>query len=98
VGRGVKLTTHLQPVPRLRIRGSIHPLPHTPSRRSTLIVRDYIMVNGRLILNELKMMRKNRPWPNLELLWYDVGFEVLTAVVFDPEDGGDMFHRNVGGH
>jgi hypothetical protein len=32
--RGVKLTTHLQPVSRSRIRGSIHPLPHTPSWRS----------------------------------------------------------------
>jgi hypothetical protein len=29
--RGVKLTTHLQLVPRSRKRGSIHPLPHTPS-------------------------------------------------------------------
>jgi hypothetical protein len=31
---GVKLTTHLQPVPRSRKCGSIHPLPHTPSWRS----------------------------------------------------------------
>jgi hypothetical protein len=29
--RGVKQTTHLQLVPRSRKRGSIHPLPHTPS-------------------------------------------------------------------
>jgi hypothetical protein len=33
-GRGVKLTTRLQPVPRSRIRGSIHPLPHTFPWRS----------------------------------------------------------------
>jgi hypothetical protein len=33
-GRGVKLTTHLHLVPRSRIRGSIHPLPHTPSWHS----------------------------------------------------------------
>jgi hypothetical protein len=33
-GRGVKLTTHLQLVPRSRKCGSIHPLPHTPSWRS----------------------------------------------------------------
>jgi hypothetical protein len=33
-GRGVKLTTRLQLVPRSRTRGSIHPLPHTSSWRS----------------------------------------------------------------
>jgi hypothetical protein len=33
-GRGVKLTTHLQLVPRSRKCGSIHPLPHTPSWRN----------------------------------------------------------------
>jgi hypothetical protein len=32
--RGVKLTTHLQLVPRSRKCGSIHPLPHMPSWRS----------------------------------------------------------------
>jgi hypothetical protein len=32
--RGVKLTTHLQLVPRSRKCGSIRPLPHTPSWRS----------------------------------------------------------------
>jgi hypothetical protein len=32
--RGVKLITHLQPVPRTRIRGSIHLLPHASSWRS----------------------------------------------------------------
>jgi hypothetical protein len=30
-GRGVKLTAHLQLVPRSRICGSIYPLPHVPS-------------------------------------------------------------------
>jgi hypothetical protein len=34
LSRGVKLTTHLQPVPRSRKCGSIHPLPHTPSWHS----------------------------------------------------------------
>jgi hypothetical protein len=34
VGRGVKLTTHLQLVPRSRKYGSIHPLPHTLSWHS----------------------------------------------------------------
>jgi hypothetical protein len=33
-GRGVKLTTYLQLVPRSRKCGSTHPLPHTPSWRS----------------------------------------------------------------
>jgi hypothetical protein len=33
-GRGVKLTPHLQLVPRSRKCGSIHPLPHTSSWRS----------------------------------------------------------------
>jgi hypothetical protein len=33
-GRAVKLTTHLQLVPRSRKRGSIQPVPHTSSRRS----------------------------------------------------------------
>jgi hypothetical protein len=33
-GRGVKLTTHLQLVPRSRKCGSIHPLPHTSSWRN----------------------------------------------------------------
>jgi hypothetical protein len=32
-GRGVNLTIHLQLMPRSRIRGSIHPLPHTFSWR-----------------------------------------------------------------
>jgi hypothetical protein len=32
--RGVKLTTHLELVPRSRKRGSLHPLLHTPSWRS----------------------------------------------------------------
>jgi hypothetical protein len=31
ISRGVKLTTHLQLVPKSRIRQSIHPLPHTSS-------------------------------------------------------------------
>jgi hypothetical protein len=34
-GGGVKLTTHLQLVPRSKKCGSIQPLPHTPSWRST---------------------------------------------------------------
>jgi hypothetical protein len=33
-GRGVKLTTHLQLVPRSRKYGSIHPLPYTSSWRN----------------------------------------------------------------
>jgi hypothetical protein len=33
-GRGVKLNTHLQLVPRSRKCGSIHPLPHTSSWRN----------------------------------------------------------------
>jgi hypothetical protein len=35
---GVKLTTHLQLVPRSRECGSIHPLPRTPSWRSTWLI------------------------------------------------------------
>jgi hypothetical protein len=38
-GRGVKVTTHLHLVPRSRKRGSIHPLPHTPSWRSVYLVK-----------------------------------------------------------
>jgi hypothetical protein len=37
--RCMKLTTHLQLVPRSRIRGSIHPLPHTSSCRSAELVK-----------------------------------------------------------
>jgi hypothetical protein len=39
--RGVKLTTHLQLLPRSRIRGSIlvHTLPHTPSWRSAQLIK-----------------------------------------------------------
>jgi hypothetical protein len=33
-GSGVKLTTHLHTMPRIRIRGYIHPFPHTSSWRS----------------------------------------------------------------
>jgi hypothetical protein len=36
-GRGVRLTIHLQLVPRPRKRGSIHPLPHTLSWRRSFI-------------------------------------------------------------
>jgi hypothetical protein len=35
----VKLTTHLQLVPRSRKCGSIYPLPHTPSWRSVPLVK-----------------------------------------------------------
>jgi hypothetical protein len=39
-GRAMKLTTHLQLVPRSRKRGSIvHPLPHTSSWRSVELVK-----------------------------------------------------------
>jgi hypothetical protein len=38
-GRGVKVTTHLQLVPMSRIRGSIHPLPNTPSWRISQLVK-----------------------------------------------------------
>jgi hypothetical protein len=38
-GRRVKLTTHLELVPRSRKHGSIHPLPHTPSWRNAELVR-----------------------------------------------------------
>jgi len=34
---GVKLTTHLHLVPKWRMRSSITPLPHTPSRRGTYL-------------------------------------------------------------
>jgi hypothetical protein len=37
-GRGVKLTTHLQLVPRPRICGSIHSLPYTSSWRNAQLV------------------------------------------------------------
>jgi hypothetical protein len=33
IGRGVKLTSHIQLVPRSRLRGSIHALSHTSSWR-----------------------------------------------------------------
>jgi hypothetical protein len=38
-GRGMKLTTHLQLVPRSRKRGAIHLLSHTPSWRSVKLVK-----------------------------------------------------------
>jgi hypothetical protein len=37
--RGVKLTANLQLMPRWSKRGSIHPLPHTPSRRRAELVK-----------------------------------------------------------
>jgi hypothetical protein len=37
--RGVKLTIYIQLMPRSRIRGSIHPLPHTSSWRSAYLVK-----------------------------------------------------------
>jgi hypothetical protein len=44
-GRSVKLTTHLQLVPRSRKYGSIRPLPHTHSWRSAQLVKhsDYFI-------------------------------------------------------
>jgi hypothetical protein len=36
---GVKLTNHFQLLSTSRKRGCIHPLPHTPSRRSAKLVR-----------------------------------------------------------
>jgi hypothetical protein len=39
-GRGVKLTTHLQPVPRSRKCGAINPFPHTPSWRSAKLIKN----------------------------------------------------------
>jgi hypothetical protein len=58
--------------------------------------------NGTLALTSCASMLEIR-----QNIQYLVGFEVLTAVVmksttvllsllFDPEDGGDMFLRNVG--
>jgi hypothetical protein len=43
-GWGVKLTIHLQLVPRSRIRGSIHPLPYTCSWHSAYLVQSYLTV------------------------------------------------------
>jgi hypothetical protein len=47
-GRGVKLTTHLQLVPRPRKRGSIHRLHHTPSWHSAYLIkhRDNFLSRG----------------------------------------------------
>jgi hypothetical protein len=39
VRRGVKLTIHLQPMPRLRKPGSIRPMPHASSWRSACLVK-----------------------------------------------------------
>jgi hypothetical protein len=60
----MKLTTHLQPVPSSRERGSIHPLHNTPSWRSPYLVKyrdDFILpftfthllafINGKLLEN-----------------------------------------------
>jgi hypothetical protein len=41
--QGVSLTTHLQPVPRSRKRGSIHPLPHTSLRRDGIVILNTII-------------------------------------------------------
>jgi hypothetical protein len=40
----VKLTIHLQLVPRSRIRGSIHPLLHTASWRSVYLVKTQVQL------------------------------------------------------
>jgi hypothetical protein len=60
-GRGVKLTTHLQLVPRLGIHGSIHPLHHTSSCRSAQLVKN----EGNLpafVRSYCRMLQKKRPW------------------------------------
>jgi hypothetical protein len=38
-GRGMKVITHPQLVPRSRKCGATHPLPHAPSRRSTYLIK-----------------------------------------------------------
>jgi hypothetical protein len=58
-GRDVKLTTHLQLVPRSRKCGSIHPLPHTPSWWSTgttlplpllfLVITSFVLVRSQIL-------------------------------------------------
>jgi hypothetical protein len=42
--QGLKLTTHILPVPRLRMRGAIPPLPHTSSRRGAELSIRYLFV------------------------------------------------------
>jgi hypothetical protein len=58
-GRDVKLTTHLQLVPRSRKYGSIHPLPYTPSWRCVFLVkhRDKFTITFTVFLLNIKNRR-----------------------------------------
>jgi hypothetical protein len=71
-GRGVKLTTHLQLVRSSRKRGSIHPLPHTPSRRRARLIkyRDNVTIFLR------RNFRKTRAKMNNIGMGLNVGTEV----------------------
>jgi hypothetical protein len=64
--RSVKLTTHLQLAARSKIRGSIHPLPHTSSWCSVSLVKHRDMASHR----PKGMLRKRTETKhNTTLLW-----------------------------
>jgi hypothetical protein len=49
VARGVKLTTHFYPLPRIRLRGAIPPLPSTSSWRNVLLSTEYVFMTWYLV-------------------------------------------------
>jgi hypothetical protein len=84
----VKLTTHLQLVPRLRKGGSIHPLPHTPSAQGQLYL---FYLQSRWYIYELRgfkgLIKETDPF---------LTHCMVLGSLFNPEAGSDMFLRNFG--
>jgi hypothetical protein len=66
-GRGVKLTTHLRLVPRSRMRGAIHLLPHTPSWRGAQIKKEEHMNNFSFTVHQLAW-HVMRLYPSLRVI------------------------------
>jgi hypothetical protein len=65
LSRGVKMTTHLQLVPRPRKCGSIHPLPHTPLWCSAWLVKhkdNFTITNGIYVIGVSGGKSKEHSW------------------------------------
>jgi hypothetical protein len=93
----VKLTTHLQLVPRSRKYGSIHPLPHTPLWCSAQLVKHrdnftllYWIYASHSSVYEVAVLRISE----LSLLPASPGY--LLGLFFASEDAGNIFLQNNG--
>jgi hypothetical protein len=85
--RGVKLTTHLQLVPRSRKHGFIHPHPHTSSRRSVLLVKhreNFTFLSPPHAVNEQAKSLQSNSRLTVSFILNSISSEIHVRVVFSP--------------